>query len=177
MARELVGLKVKIGLKPNGHAKYPNFNVLGTVSSSTMDWSRYIDVFGLGWHYDKTSGHKEETVDSPHGQQYGVLIVPEAFADEAELEFSDTCEIIEDAELETFYEEKAHAHEPDEDIDEHILAAIKAKQDVGVALTPQQIKALDPEDDTPGIKKNKNKIFADFIVKRGVTIKKNAKKV
>jgi len=111
MARELVPLKVKIGIKENGQAKYPDFNQLQVVKDSGMDWSKYVDIQGLGWHYDKTSGHKEETVDSPFGQQWGVLIVPKVFVTEATTTFPDDCTKLTESELEDFYNNKAHAHE------------------------------------------------------------------
>jgi len=162
MARELVPLKVKIGIKENGQAKYPDFNQLQVVKDSGMDWSKYVDIQGLGWHYDKTSGHKEETVDSPFGQQWGVLIVPKVFVTEATTTFPDDCTKLTESELEDFYNNKAHAHEPDEKINEKVLQGIQMKQSLGLSLTEQQIKALDPNDNTPGITKNKRKTWADF---------------
>ena len=171
MARELVGIKVKIGLKANGHAKYPTFNDLPIVKASGMDWSKYVDVMGLGWHYDKTSGHKEETQDSPFGQQWGMLIIPEEFATQAVAVFPADVTRLTEVELEDFYDNKAHAHEPDELFDEQVLTGIKMKQDLGIALTTQQVKALDPNDDTPGIRKNKNKKWANKKSIVGVTIK------
>jgi hypothetical protein len=81
--RELVAIKVRIGLKPNGHAEYPNFNELGSVRKENMDWAIYVDQFGIGWQYDKTSGHKEHSEDSPAGMQWGMLLVPTDFAREA----------------------------------------------------------------------------------------------
>ncbi|MCP3684639.1 MAG: hypothetical protein GY861_18385 [bacterium] len=168
---EYSAIKVKIGKKPNGHHLYPSFNDLQCVKDSGMDWSKYVDVEGLGWHYDKVSGHAEETADSPRGQQWGVLIIPEAFADQAVAAFPDTVSEIDETALEDFYDNKAHAHEPDERISEKILTAIKMKQDLGLDLTPNQEAALDPDDDTPGITKNKNKKWADKKAGCGATIK------
>ena len=68
MSRNLVPMKVIIRLNNEGQALYPNFNTLNIVQASGLDWARYIDVHGLGWHYDKTSGHKEESIDSPFGR-------------------------------------------------------------------------------------------------------------
>lgn len=172
MARQLVPIKVKIGLKSNGNALYPDFNKLQTVADSGMDWAKYIDIYGLGWHYDKVSGHKEETTDSPFGQQWGALIVPPAFADEAIAMYPETTSKLTEAELEDFYNTKAHAHEPDENIDTDILAGIKAKQDLGLSLTADQQKALDPDDHTVrGIVKNRRKRWVDYKTLVGVTIK------
>lgn len=168
---ELVGIKVKIGMRPNGHADHPKFNRLPVVQASGMDWSKYVDVAGLGWHYDKTSGHKEETLDSPRGQQWGVLIVPEQFAAEAIAEFPDLVTELTEVELEDFHDNKARAHLPDEEVDVDILTGIKLKQDLGIPLTEQQQKALDPDDDTRGIVKSKRKKWADRKIRKGITIK------
>jgi hypothetical protein len=162
---------VKIGLKPNGHAKYPNFNALAAVQATGMDWAKYVDIHGLSWHYDKTSGHQEDTPDSPWGQQWGVLIVPEEFASQAVAAFPDVCARLTEAGLEAFYDEKAHAHEQDERIDLPVLEGIRAKQAIGRPLTPQQEKALDPDDDTPGIRKNPKRKWQDFKRLVNVTIK------
>ena len=89
MARNLVPLKVRIGLHGNGHAKYPDFNSLKTIQDIGVDWSVYVDMYGDGWLYDKKSGHRDDTPDSPFGQQWGVLLVPEEFASEAAKAFPD----------------------------------------------------------------------------------------
>jgi len=161
MARELTPLKVIIRLKPNGQAKYPNFNRLLSVMDSDMDWCRYVDFYGLGWHYDKTCGHKEDSVDSPLGTQIGVLIVPKEFADEAIEEFPDDCSAMTEVELQDFYDNKAHIHEPDEIFDMSILEGIQVKNSLGIPLTTQQLDAINPDKNTPGIRKNKNRYWAD----------------
>lgn len=160
--RELVPIKVKIGLRSNGHADHPNFNQLNCVKDSSLDWSRYVDIKGLGWHYDKKCGHREEDSTSPYGMQWGVLIIPKEFADEAKDFFPEVIEKLTEIKLEKFYDERAHAHEPNEKIDVNVLQAIKMKQDNGIDLTEDQQKALDPSDDTRGIRKNKKKKWDDF---------------
>ena len=167
---ELKTIKVTIKLKEDGSAKYPTFNDLKSVQDSQMDWSKYVDVYGLGWQYDKTSGHTEDTADSPRGQQFGMLIIPEAFADEAVAMFEDCVEITE-ADAKDFYENKAVVEQPDEIIDEKILTGIKLKQDLGQTLTAKQVDALDPIKDEKGITLNKIKDWAEFKLTKGVTIK------
>jgi len=170
--RELVPIKVKIGLRPNGHADYPDFNSMTCVRDSGMDWSKYIDVKGLGWHYDKKCGHKEEETDSPYGMQWGVLIVNKEFADEALSTFPSIISKLTEAELEDFYDNRAHAHEQDEEIDTNILQGIKMKQEIGLELTVQQQNALDPNHEAKGIRKNKNKKWSDFKGLKGIKIVK-----
>ena len=50
MARDLVPIKVTIGTKVDGSADYPNFTNLASVD---IEWSRYVDVHGSGWLYEK----------------------------------------------------------------------------------------------------------------------------
>ena len=168
--RELVPIKVKIGLRPNGHADHPDFNILNCVKNSGLDWSKYIDINGLGWHYDKQCGHKEEDPTSPYGIWYGVLIVNKEFADEALAEFPDLIEKLTETKLKDFYDNRAHAHEQDEEIDIQVVQAIKAKQDLGISLTSEQEKAIDPTDDARGIRKNKKKKWDDFKTLKGIKI-------
>lgn len=168
--RDLVPVKVKIGLKSNGHAKYPNFNVLQAVINAGIDWAQYIDIYGMGWYYDKVSGHQDDSPESPFGQQWGVMVVPKDFADEAISRFPQECTKLTENELEIFIDERALAHIPDEDINLEVLQGIREKQALGLELTAWQIKALDPNDDTPGIKKNKEKTWKGIKEKKGVKI-------
>lgn len=178
MARELVALKVKIGLKgadwsnakERGHALYPNFNDLQAVIDSGMDWSYYVDTYGESWHYDKKCGHKQEDKTSPRGMQWGMLVVPKEFADEATEKFPAVCSIVNETELEGFWDNRAHAHEPEEKLDDVVLRGIEAKKALGKKLTPGQERALDPNDDTPGIRKNNRRFWKDYKAKHGVEI-------
>lgn len=175
--RTLVPIKIKVGLHEfdddkghkAGHAKYPNFNLIGSPIRKGMDWSHYIDTHGIGMHYDKTCGHREESADSPFGQQWACMCVPADFANEAIAMFPNEVSIMTEAEFQDFYDNKAHAHEPDEHVDADVLTNIKAKEDVGVAV-PEKVVAIDPLDPARGIRKNLNKRWADFKIKAGVNI-------
>jgi hypothetical protein len=177
MAQSLAFLKCKIGRQQNGHAKYPPFNQLPCVQASGMDWANYVDSNGQGWHYDKKCGHDTEdlTADfqSPHNCQIGVLLVPKVFADEAlASSFATEFELekLNEPQYEKFHNERAHEHEPEEAFDNNTLAGIKAKKDMEIPLTPQQERALNPEDDTPGIVKNKNRVWKDYKKKHGIKV-------
>lgn len=172
MARELVAIKVKIGLKPNGHADYPNFNILQSVIDSGMDWSKYIDVFGTGWHYDTKFGHVDDDVSSPIGFQWGVLLVPKIFAQQALAAFPTVITELSESQLETFYDNNIAYRLPSEQFDNDILAGIKIKQDMGIALTQDQTDALDPTKPNPGIVTNPDKTWATFKAKKALTILK-----
>ena len=176
---DLVPIKVTIGLRPNGHAAYPEFNnLVPAADRDEMDWSHYVDKFG-GWQYDKLAGHKEDdpAAGSPLGVQHGVLLVPKAFA-VAALASPDVSELAE-AELVTFYNTRAHAHEPDVAADQSALEEIKNLRDRADTvpekpLTVEELqriaKAYDPDDPEPGLKRNPNKNITRFKAKMGVTI-------
>lgn len=164
---DLVPIKIKIGLKENGQAQYPNFNQLTAVGG--MDWSKYIDVNGSGWLYD-CCGHKEQEVGSPMGQQWGVILVPKVFADEAVAAFPSEVTKLTEVEVSDFYDNKHAKDFPDEEIDNDILQGIKLKQDLGQQLTLQQVKALDPDDDTPGVRKNKRKVWTDYKALKAIKV-------
>ncbi len=152
--RSLVPIKVKIGLNEKGQHDYPDFNIMQCVKDSKMDWSVYIDRKGLSWHYDKCCGHNVKTTESPLGEQFGALIIPKEFADEAIATFPNEVTKLTELELEDFYDNHAHTHEPDELIDNNVLIGIELKQRLGLSLTPSQLKALDPEDKALGIRNN-----------------------
>ena len=171
MARELVALKVKIGTRPNGHADHPDFSLLQVIRDSGVDWSTWIDTNGTGWLYDDV-GHKEVRAkgdvdfDSPHGQQWGMLLVPVEFANQAAVTFPQEVSVMDETTCERFYNECHAVNQPEEKVDEEALKIFEAKTRNGVTLTESEdinrLKALDPNDPTPGITKNPRKTWADF---------------
>lgn len=171
---DLVPIKVKIKLKENGHAKYPDFNSMDVIRNMATDWSAYIDAHGSGWQYDQTSGHKEETPDSPFGQQWGMILVPKVFADEALLKFPDEVSKMTEAECETFYDTKAHVNDIDYTIDEEKLKYYETKLKLGKSLKSEEQTKLDEllEPDALGsaIKTNKDKKWATYKVKMGINV-------
>lgn len=162
----LIALKFQVGLHTvdtkdhkAGHAKYPDFNQVSLANRNGMDWCNFIDSRGIGMQADKTSGHRELSFDSPLGEQTCVIAVPQAFATEALALFPDTLAQLTPAEFETFYNDKAHKHEPIETVDTDVLNAIKLKEDLGLAV-PEKTNAIDPKNDAPGIVENKRKTWA-----------------
>ncbi len=181
--RNLVPLKLIVGLDPvTGFADYPNFNLISSETRKGMDWSKFLDVHGGGMHYDKTCGHKSEDVDSPFGTQICCICVPQNFATEALNLFPDTVKELTPVEFETFYDTKAHAHEPDETIDDQALNGLNAQRTLKVAvgqdvtaLDARIVKALDPLDLTEaGVKKN-DKLWTAVKAKQGIEISANVK--
>jgi hypothetical protein len=175
--RNLVAIRFQAGLHTvdvkskgwaTGNAKYPDFNQVSLANRSGMDWSKYIDAFGIGMQYDKDCGHKESAPHSPHGEQCCVLAAPEAFVLEAMSKLQGLVRLTE-AEFINFYDNKAHAHEDDDYVDTDVLAGIKAKEDAGLAV-PEKEAAFNRNNKAMGIRKNENKRWADFKKKSGVEV-------
>lgn len=169
---ELIPIKVKIGLRPNGHADYPDWSKLPL--AKTTDPASHMFH---GWQYDKTSGHKESAIDSPYGMQWGVVLVTVQFAAEAVVKFPAIVNVMTEAELETFWDEKAHAHMSAEQIDTDALQGLKAERDLlvdlGRSLTTVDetiARALDPNDPSRGKQKDHLKTWKLAKVRLGVTI-------
>lgn len=173
--RNLAAIRVEIGLRPDGSANYPAFNSLPVVIASGKDWSKYVDIEGDGWLYDAV-GHREEDAGanglpaSPFGTQFGVLLIPKQFADEAVATFPTKCTRLTEAELTTFYDSRIARDEPEEDIDENVLLKIKAKDDLGLARTREDNEALHPTHPRRGVRENYRKTFSRFKAKHGITI-------
>lgn len=175
---ELVGLKVRIGLTKNGHAAYPDFRRLEVIKAAQMDWSKYVDMHGGGWAYGMV-GHQEASVDSPQGEQWGVLLVPDVFATEAEAAHPDTCTILTEAETTDFHDNESKAAEQDdESVDADallnitaVLGALQALPESTTAREQVQLnklrKALDPSDRARGVTKNKGRFLADRLADMG----------
>lgn len=175
---ELAAIRVKIGTKPNGQADYPAFGGLPIVQASGMDWAQYVDANGLGWVYDKV-GHKEESGDSPHGQQWGMLVVPEEFADQAVAAFPSQCKRFTEVECEEFFDTRQDLEA--EIIDEVELEKLERRLRLAEAVStpvPQinQIKneikdALNPAHKRRGVKANPNANWQAAKVAKGITFK------
>lgn len=169
---DLVPIKVKIGLRANGHADHPNWGLLPLAASGDPAAQMFH-----GWKYDKTSGHAEESVDSPVGMQWGVVLVTALFATEAVATFPALVTVLTEIELTEFWGQKAHAHMPDCRHDSDTLTALKAERDLRTAIgestatVDQQIRrALNPDDSEPGIRRNPMKTWSQAKQRLGVTI-------
>lgn len=149
---ELVPIKVKIGLRPNGHADHPDWTKLPLARDSIPAAHMFH-----GWQYDKTSGHAESSAGSPVGMQWGAVLVTSQFASEALVTFPDIVTVMTEAEFETFWNDKARAHMPAERVDVEVLQGLKAERDLLVdlgrsttAIDIRISKALDPDNPEPG---------------------------
>ncbi len=167
---EYKAIKVLIGTNTSGGALYPDFNILASVKDSGMDWSHFVDRRGTGWHYDKCCAHAFDAPGSPIGVQFGMLLVPKEFHDDALANFPAFVTPMDEAAVKEFYDVHAHAHESEENVNERVINGITAKQNAGIDLTASDMKALDASDPTPGIHKNLNRYWEDHKVLRSIVI-------
>jgi len=174
---ELVPIRVKIrhGIV-DGRLQhvYPRFNLLDPSVRGDMDWSYFIDQAGTGWHYDKLSGIGETDAENPDPDVWwGCIAVPKPFAVAAVARFPDDVETLTEAEFEAFYDQRAHAHESELQADSEALSALKAREDLGEDVSAEKAAALDPDDPTPGVRRNTSKTWAGYKAKRKIAIDKD----
>lgn len=169
----VVPIRVKIGLRPNGHADHPAWESLPMVAADVSALTkptreqidRIIGKYWLGsWHYDKTSGHQDDTVDSPRGQQWGMLFVTRQFATEAIATFPALVTEMTRSEAVAFYNTKVAVRMSAQIEDESVLSALLARRTLMVqtgaspvmlsGLDARIAKALDPDDPEPGVRRN-----------------------
>ncbi len=189
MIATVVPLKVKIGLRPNGHADHPDWTKLPLAQTgpgnSVENAAAHMKFLG-GWKYDKTSGHVDDTPDSPVGQQFGMIFVTEQFATEAEAEFPGIITRLTEAEAIDFWDNKAHAHldenRRDAGVIDGLVAELRLVQAVArtgnaedqarlVALKGKIRNAIDPDHAEPGLRRNMEKRWALRQSTSGVVLK------
>ena len=181
---ELVPIKVKIGLRANGHADHPNWKLLPMISKEEDERPN----MSIGWVYDKACGHAESRADggdwdSPVGMQWGCLLVTEQFATEAIATFPTLITEITEAEFEDFYNNKSRAHMAENNYNIQVLQGLQLEHDLK-AINNEDLtdvkariaKAVDPDDSAPGVIKNKMKTWTNQKLATNITIK-NKKKI
>ena len=168
----LVPIKVRLGLRANGHCDHPDWFKLPLAATENP-----ADHMPTGWHYDKTCGHKESSVDSPYGGQWGMLFVTPQFAKEAKAIFPDLITELTETEAEDFWNNKVYAHVPENRADANLLQALKneliLRKELGEDVTELKAKiakALDPNDVEPGLRKDYMKKFVDAKQHLGFTV-------
>lgn len=171
---DLIPIKVKIGLRPNGHADHPEWTKLPMINSD----SEVRQYAPLGWMYDSEYGHADSIGDSPIGMQWGCLLVTRAFADEAITTFPLLITELTEAEFENFHDNRITAHLPDVKYDMNTLKGLKLEHDLlaingadTAEIKAKIAKAIDKNDIAPGIKTDKSKKWADLKSAKGIVIK------
>lgn len=175
MIKQLVPIRIKIGLRDNGHADHPDWNKLPMINDDS-DMKKECPT---GWLYDKTSGHQEESIDSPRGMQWGYLLCSQQFAVEAMSTYPALVIQLTETEFEDCFNNKVMSHLPEKKYDLDVLKGLKLELDLKKQLKQnvnelqiQIEKALDENNDEKGIKKNKDRYWVDYKVKKGFEIKK-----
>ena len=172
---DLVPIKVVLGLRPNGHLDWPAFNRLPANVRGDIEWSKFVDIQGIGWHYDQVESiGKGASVDTP------CTLVPKAFADAAVAMFPEVVFILTEREWEIFYDDRARVEEPEEFLDTEVLQGILARvqlEEKNIAPPPSQsildrrVECLDPNNiHTRGIRKNEEKTWKLLKQNRNYTI-------
>lgn len=173
----LICLKVSMGLKREKDKRgiermvsaYPPFNELPSELRDGMDWSHFVDQYG-GWHYD-CCGHNEQDDESPRGVWFGMLLVPESFANAAVEKWPEQCSILNANQAERFYEDRVTKDMPEIEEDVEALQIIAAKRAAGLPEDESDQAALDPDNPRRGRRRSKTKKFADMLNHRGLKLK------
>ncbi|MEX0701188.1 MAG: hypothetical protein WD069_03755 [Planctomycetales bacterium] len=180
MRANLLPIRVLLRQRANGHLDWPDFNRLPPEVRQGLEWSRFIDRHGIGWHYDHV-----ENIGKGTGHDTACTLVPAEFAEAAAATFPERVTLLDEAEFERFYDERAHAHEETEMLDKDVLQAILARvqlEEKGIAPPPSaeilalRQKALDPNDPRRGIRKNPRRRWADAKAMLGVSVRADAAK-
>ena len=178
-----VAIKVVIGLRANGYADHPDWTQLD-LGGDTPEQHQIVK-----WKYDKTSGHDDDTAESPKGQQLGMMLVSQTFADKAVALFPGVVSRMTETECQDFWDNKAHAHLPEDRINTGLLNALRSEYVLikeliadlpdGAAKTKLQnrltrvrnraLKALDPTNAEDGVRAFTDKTWAKAKAARNIT--------
>lgn len=158
---DLVPIKIKICAKMVNNqrqADWPKLNKISSDIRKEMGWSVFIDMHGIGLHYDKVSN-----LGTGADCGWACTCVPKDFAEAAVAVAGDKVQIIDEAAFEDFYDNRSHVNEPAIKIDSERLVGLKAAIDLGIIdkTDPEYLKAVDPNCDCPGYCKNKHKTWQD----------------
>ncbi len=172
----LVPIRVKIRYGDRGNGKtgylYPDLDQVSSTIRKGLRWQEYIDRYGSGWFYDNENNIGDtDAYNSDPDVRYGMMLVPEAFADAAKTAFPTEVEELTEPQVEEFIDTRAMTKHEDIIRDPAALTEIQIKQQRGTAQDLIDVnKALDPDDDTPGLKKNPIKTWDRVRQKKGYTL-------
>lgn len=149
---DVIPVKIVVGLRANGDADHPDFNLCPSRPTQGD-----IERHG-GFVYDKTSLHRTDTPESPYGTQLAMILLDPALAKEVINTFPTVASEMTELEAKDFWDNKAYAHVmpyklfPDAltalNAEMEILNTIGAPQAAKDALAARMVKALDPDDVT-----------------------------
>ncbi len=170
----LVPILVKVFTKLDGSYDYPNFR-------GTLQIFKDKPGYASGSiHFDKTSEATEDGgAESPVGTRLCMKLVDSEFAQQALAAFPQRVTTMTETEAESFWNNKAFAHIPSEKIDKDLIQTYKnlmvlykeLNNTAEIAkLKAKLTKALNPDDEEPGVIKDKRKVFSDMKAREGITI-------
>ena len=170
---DLVAIRIRVGLtadsKGNKRAKFPPFANLPSAVRGEMNWSVFVDTYGTGLERDNVAGYGRSDDYNPDKMtQFVCTCVPSEFADAAVEMFPKYVEIIEESDMEIFYNERAHADAPDELADNERLQTIVLKGQLDITLSDADKDALDPAKKEKGLRTNPNKTWARHKAEHGL---------
>lgn len=182
----VVPLLVRIGIRVADNrreADHPNWGLVTLpppADALSGDGTRPEHFTYGSWHYDKKSGHDDDSIESPINTQRGVRLVTPTFAANAMATFGGppyNMALLTEAQWETFYNDRVRGHMPGVRTDVEALLALKAELDLRVAaglptvaILARITKALDPNDDEPGIKRDPLRRWATFKASHNLVI-------
>lgn len=173
---DYVPIRVTIGLKPAGGAKYPDWKSLPLISGGANIKDH---VAPIGWVYDKQSGHQDKSAETPIGKQHGLFFVTNQFANEAMTNIPAEFEItvLDETQVKSFWDNRAYKHVSRDNVNSTILSDLKAELDLKKALGQNTkvlenriARALDGRDSEPGIRKNPLRFWVDAKVHLDINI-------
>ena len=172
----ITAIKVKVFRYPNKHFDYPDFSGLPSVVTAASGGAE-CEFMG-GGKFDRTSCIEKATEGSPIGERWLMKIVSPSFATEAITDYPTRVFQMTEAEATEFWDDKAHGHMSDTRRDANELQALHAEflllqdlseeapgdqtlQDRLTALRLHVARAIDPDDETPGIRTQRNRRWAN----------------
>lgn len=173
-----IRLHVKYGPK-NGTVQHlwPELNQVDAALRDNMDWCHFLDKFG-GWITDKLSGHGQVDAGNPDPDTWiCCALLPEDFVNAAKALFPAEIEIIDEATIETFYNNRFAVKLPSVHINEDAMKVVAELRAQGVPDTdPRIAPVIDSANAAPGLNDNPLKTWAGFKTKKGVDIKTSLRK-
>ena len=179
----LVTIGLRRGARGGREADHPNWALVPLPPAAgrlSGDGNKPED-FTLGsWHYDKKSGHDDDSPESPVNTQRGVRLVTPAFAANAISVFGGppyNMTILLEAQWEAFYDQRVRGHMPGNRTNSDALIALKAEYDLRVAaglptiaILARIANALAPDNDEPGIHRDRMRRWAGYKAAMNITI-------
>lgn len=174
---ELVPIKIKVTKNEKGFFNYPKFK-------TELDFfKRNPHYKGNPLYYDKTSDCSIDSDYSPSGMRWCMKMVPVEFAEEAIEKYPGIVFEMTEEDAEEFYDNKAMAHQSENKYDITTLQGLQIELDLrerlGQSTDDLRAKierALDPDDNEPGVRRNKGIKWKKMIGEMNIKVIKSRKR-